>query len=544
MRRTPVLCLLCVLFTSAVSSADNPAPAGSVREAIYFGPAGPVRLRFHVTLDGRPVDAVWAEAVDELFKLCDRNGDGMLDAAERAVFAPPRRMRAADVVPEAATPLRLTFDARQESVSRSAFAAAVRAAGFGPVTIGTVAGRPDSQQLSAALFRHLDRDGDGRLSETELKAARERLAFLDVNEDELLSPAELLGRAVSAAARQPVPLGMTAEETPGDSSDLVVLTPDGGPAVKQLLAARGGGRATSLRPEEFGTDGPAFAALDKDGNGRLDTAELTEWLRQPADLEFDLAFGPPGTSAGLTPRDCKVATDGKTAATEGIRFRFEPPTGGPEMERATWLTTSNRLREQFQHRSEKPKPDRPAPFDGLPALMDLADRFAGGKANPQDVDRILKALAPLAGCRVTVTFYDRGGGLFELLDRNGDGQLSPRELVGAAMVLKPFARPDGAVGPTDLPRHLEIRSAVRSVSVLPSPPAAFGPQPTPGAKAENSGRPSAPDWFIRMDRNGDGDVSLREFLGPIELFRKLDRDGDGLISPSEAWAAQTKNTAQ
>jgi hypothetical protein len=33
-----------------------------------------------------------------------------------------------------------------------------------------------------------------------------------------------------------------------------------------------------------------------------------------------------------------------------------------------------------------------------------------------------------------------------------------------------------------------------------------------------------------MDRNGDSDVSLREFLGPIEHFRKLDRNGDGLIS--------------
>jgi hypothetical protein len=37
-----------------------------------------------------------------------------------------------------------------------------------------------------------------------------------------------------------------------------------------------------------------------------------------------------------------------------------------------------------------------------------------------------------------------------------------------------------------------------------------------------------------MDRNGDGVVSPREFVGPPEVFRKLDTDGDGLISAEEA----------
>jgi hypothetical protein len=41
-----------------------------------------------------------------------------------------------------------------------------------------------------------------------------------------------------------------------------------------------------------------------------------------------------------------------------------------------------------------------------------------------------------------------------------------------------------------------------------------------------------------MDRNRDGDVSRREFLGTDEEFRKIDTDGDGLISLQEAIAAE------
>jgi hypothetical protein len=37
-----------------------------------------------------------------------------------------------------------------------------------------------------------------------------------------------------------------------------------------------------------------------------------------------------------------------------------------------------------------------------------------------------------------------------------------------------------------------------------------------------------------MDRNGDGDVSRREFLGTDEEFKRIDTDGDGLISVEEA----------
>ncbi len=45
---------------------------------------------------------------------------------------------------------------------------------------------------------------------------------------------------------------------------------------------------------------------------------------------------------------------------------------------------------------------------------------------------------------------------------------------------------------------------------------------------------SGPEWFRRMDRNQDRDVSFREFLGPRNIFDFLDTDQDGLLSATEA----------
>ena len=43
-----------------------------------------------------------------------------------------------------------------------------------------------------------------------------------------------------------------------------------------------------------------------------------------------------------------------------------------------------------------------------------------------------------------------------------------------------------------------------------------------------------------MDRNGDGDLSRREFLGGRADFDQIDADGDGLISADEATSYDAK----
>jgi hypothetical protein len=47
-----------------------------------------------------------------------------------------------------------------------------------------------------------------------------------------------------------------------------------------------------------------------------------------------------------------------------------------------------------------------------------------------------------------------------------------------------------------------------------------------------------------MDRNRDGDVSRKEWLGTEETFKEIDTDGDGLISVEEAEAYDRKKRAK
>ena len=51
-----------------------------------------------------------------------------------------------------------------------------------------------------------------------------------------------------------------------------------------------------------------------------------------------------------------------------------------------------------------------------------------------------------------------------------------------------------------------------------------------------------PAWFIMLDRNGDGQISLQEFaptlnLRMVALFQRLDLNNDGVICPDEARAS-------
>ena len=124
-----------------------------------------------------------------------------------------------------------------------------------------------------------------------------------------------------------------------------------------------------------------------------------------------------------------------------------------------------------------------------------------------------------------------GRSLFNLIDTNSDNQLSLRELRTAWTRMQPLCKEGKGLVQANLPRTLRISDG-------PVGNTFFAPQPVPFGGVMTMGRPTAntgaPAWFTKMDINGDGDISPKEWLGTEEDFKEIDADGDGLISALEA----------
>ena len=90
---------------------------------------------------------------------------------------------------------------------------------------------------------------------------------------------------------------------------------------------------------------------------------------------------------------------------------------------------------------------------------------------------------------------------------------------------------DGRFGPAELTGQIEIDFKL-------------GPPQRRRTPRQQASPTRGPQWFVRMDKNGDGDVTLKEFLGDKTGFKKLDTNGDGFIEPSEAEAAKTPDSSK
>ncbi len=559
-----LLTLVALALVGTPSHADDepaapsmPAGAGSVQDVIFLGDSRPVVLRLRIAMAGKPFRSEWTKSVLALHGYLDRDGDGKVTKDEAKADALSTLVRMANGTATAMPRTDLDNHPKDGVISVEELSEALSSA-LGPfrVQVGKIAsGKTD------ALFEQLDADRDGNLARAELSSAAGSLQKLDLDDDELIDAAELEPFSNPIAMQNDEVAGRRARLAP--VPPVLELTPDDTTLrpVRLLMkkydrGSNSGATAgdNKLSRDEFAIDPKAFARADADSDGAIDVEELRRHLsRVTPDLELGvnlparagggstIAVAGSGGVAGVLPPGVKVNHLGRgdvEIAVDEVRLEIHVEDGDRDAANAkrgfmAQFEAADKNNDGYLEKKELTE-DRahPSPLAGL---FDLLDRDGDGKLYPKEMDAFVDAQAEAARGRLVLSASDQGRAIFAILDLNRDRRLGLRELRGTLDRVASWDRDgDGKITAEEIPHHYQMTLSRGTLSGLGAGQAAviatsMGPPPPPAAAA-------GPSWFLKMDRNGDGDVSRREFLGSRAQFDRLDRDKDALLDASEATA--------
>jgi Ca2+-binding EF-hand superfamily protein len=562
-----------MLLIALVHPGNSAAPArgeSDLQKIVYLSDRGPIVIDLHLRIDGRSFRTAYSEFMARLFEYLDRDRDGVLSKTEVHGAPPPAILSGPNTFfgGRMGGPAKLDADG-DGKVTRDELTTFYRNNGLPPfgisssprqsgvVFLNAASGRlgnssGSADALNKRLFELLDANKDGKLSRDELKKAPDILAKLDENEDELITSSELQGQG-------------------GGSSDgeyLVALDPAGGMAVtsprpfqvvsdkpsddalaQRLLERYGAKGARTLTRKQLGMSEPAFSQLDRDENGVLDARELAQVGQQPGESAFLVRLGKRTDKEPIVEMtrsskrvNAKATEKGVTLEVDNVQIEFRGPDEMSENvlvnfdARQQYITQFRMADKDNNSYLDKAEAEKSGFFRATFALMDRdGDGMLFEKEMLAYVDQVEKLRKQASRSCLALTVVDQGKGLFEMIDGGGDGRLSVREIRQMVKLIDTLDRDgDKALTLTEVPRRykgsFDLGSsvsgntgarafAVRLVGEIPrpAPPLAKGPL-----------------WFRKMDRNRDGDVSPREWLGTEQEFKKIDTDNDGLISLDEA----------
>ena len=412
--------------------------------------------------------------------------------------------------------------------------------------------QPQSADNAVRLTSLIDADQNAMISEEELKAVTRTLRFRDLDNDETFSVSELIPyrdpRSQNAAVTPDVVSLPFFHVTGPDSQSL---------AADRIL-------------KRYGHDGMLDAAVlrqapqtdqgDQVPGSQLDAAALQGIIAAPdyhLTLDIRLSDNANTSDVNVTQAPsamafCEIKDDsfGQTAITiDGLPLKIVARGGGKNNRTATrgflgqTFVMLDGDRNQYLDETE---------FGGMAPVLQQSGATGDFAAVDQNGDKMvtrdeLFSFAErdqmASASRIEVTVMQDGKTLFGLLDTNQDRRLSAREVRSGGDVLKQFdMNKDGGFAETELGIEYvltlglgrsELRRSMGSMQMMNPMQMNSGDAILPGTAAL-----SGPEWFKRMDRNQDGDVSAREFPGSVEHFRQLDADADQLITAAEAEAIE------
>lgn len=514
-----------------------------VQSFAVLTPLGPLVIRARMTIDGKPFREATEAIVDNLLRVIGADGENKVAWEEAmrqprftlgrlgmASFAglnlnPQQREQLLQQQKQQIAQWIKTFDADGDTLVdryevRLMVARLFNGAALIPNTMAAF------RNTTVDLFTLLDADKDGSLSADEIDAAPQRLKSLDADDNDLLYVQELGVNPAGAAGGQPaamslVPLGglMDADAL------LAALVQRYGDAQQQVTAK-------TLRLPGL------FAALDANQDGHLDPPEAQRLDSVPPHAELAIDF----EGGGVSRIKCLATAD---------TLQHSLPDGGGVLLTAAGLrvhvTTGELSTRQYNDALAQQQVARldknnngyleadEIDNDSSRQMVAAWDVDGDGRVYPKEIAAYYESLQAPAMASIWATATVDHNALFRTLDETGDRRLSLREMRTAATRLRTLdANGDGQLTAEEVPVTMQVTLSRGGFSGYGYTLGTRDRLPGGGGSLPAA---QGPEWFVRMDRNGDGDVTLKEFLGTEEQFRKLDRNGDGFIERSEAEAA-------
>lgn len=309
---------------------------------------------------------------------------------------------------------------------------------------------------------------------------------------------------------------------------------------------------------------PEFVVIDRNRDGtvsaeEMQLAEKSLWecdLNQDGIIQFTeiaaTAVDPRISATEIESGDLIVFVPDDASASEAYQRLFPGSIAGVESTFASARQFDTNANGQFDAEEleaiRKKKPDLTltiafnsvSPEKSRLALTDVADHFKssleriavdapGITLTLNGTPLSLEAVQMQPSDQISIGAVSDGYPILPNLDLNDDGRLTVRELRGLRETLKSFDRNhDGALTLDEVRCpirlcfglganvHRELLG-IRSLHPKQTAPSITGPE-----------------WFVRMDRNKDHDLTRGEFPGTDDQFRSLDADHDELMSAEEA----------